>query len=172
VELLVDEGPGQVLGIDEGEEAALERASGGRGVDAVFLDEPRDRGCARSPWVPRDQGFEGGRAREPQRLGALGGAGELMLGEDRGEVEEGAGGVVTGMPWWVVVSSGARRAIWASMPGRSQSRATVVSMSRRAVSRMPHSPAAERWLRVASSPPARTAAIQRPWRVRARWPTA
>jgi hypothetical protein len=84
--------PGQVLGVEEGEEAAFEAASEVRLDDAALIDEPSDVGRALAPWVPRDQGFEGGRAREPERLRALGGAGELVLGGDRGEVKEGAGG--------------------------------------------------------------------------------
>jgi hypothetical protein len=40
IERLVDEGPGQVVGLEESEEAAFEVVRGGGRDDPVFFDEP------------------------------------------------------------------------------------------------------------------------------------
>ena len=80
--------------------------------------------------------------------------------------------VVTGMPWAIVRSSGGTWEEWKAMPLRIRRPATVTSMAWPLLSRIRQRDAAERWLRTASGPPARTAAIQRPWRVMALWPGA
>jgi hypothetical protein len=92
VQVLVDEGPWQLVGIEEGQEAALEAAPGGGLDHPAFLDEPFEVRRAGALGYRSIRSAKGGRAREPQRLGALGGAGERVLVEDGGQVEEGAGG--------------------------------------------------------------------------------
>src|SRR3954468_14245455 len=88
----VDRRARQVVGVEEGEEAALEDAcrDGSSDVVVVVEDALEDR-CPSASAVPRGQGIEGGRAREAPNLGLLERGFEVLFGQDRGEVEERAG---------------------------------------------------------------------------------
>jgi hypothetical protein len=90
-EALVHERPGKVLGIEEGEEQALELGPRARRSDALRFEHPADRRRAGASRVAVDEVLERGRAAEPERLRALARAGELVLVEDAGEVQERAG---------------------------------------------------------------------------------
>src|SRR4029078_5422735 len=62
----VDHRPGQAMGIDEREGAALEQAPGdGLAVAAVVVEDAMQHSGPSSPLVSPEQGIEGGRASEP-----------------------------------------------------------------------------------------------------------
>jgi hypothetical protein len=84
--------------------------------------------------------------------------------------------VVTGMPRSTVANAGAARAdrhgrIPSSLRGRGPFGPTVTSIALPPGGRSPQSAAALRWLSTAPSPPASTAAIQRPSWVSSAWPS-
>ena len=74
----------------------------------------RETRCA-AAWGAGEEGVELLRRRELEDVGLVDGAGKLFVVEDVGEVEQGLGGGVVGMPEWVVVSACCER--WTRMPG-------------------------------------------------------
>ena len=78
--------------VEEGDEAVLELLLRDIAADGACLEQPSDRGRPRAPRVARDEGIEGGRAREAADLGLVRRALEVVGLQDRGEVEQGAGG--------------------------------------------------------------------------------
>jgi hypothetical protein len=98
-------------------------------------------------------------AREPPDLSLGDRAFQLLRREDLGEVEQGPGdgGDADAALGGGLV--GGRVMRWESMRGRTSRLGAITSTFALDVSRMPHSAAAERWLRTASGPAASTAAI-------------
>jgi hypothetical protein len=95
------------VGIEEREEAALEEARREGLADRLVLcKELPDRRCPRPSGVARDEGVAGGRAREAPDLRLVERVLEVLLGYDRGDVQEGACGGGHRIPAAVVTSSG------------------------------------------------------------------
>jgi hypothetical protein len=136
----VELGALEVAGVEEAQEAVLERRFGA--AEAVVAE---GQGCVEvretaAPWMTGNEG------------------------EQR---------AVVGMFWRLVRSSRVRVEEWIAIPGRFRPfEAVVMWGSEGGGSRSWCRDAAAWWLRAAVGPPARTAAIQRPWMVRLVWPTA
>ncbi len=85
--------------VEEGSEALLELARGDRLADVSELLERALEGLgAPAVGVARDEGIDRKRAREAADLRFVERVRELLRREDSGEVDESAGGLVTGIP--------------------------------------------------------------------------
>jgi len=85
----IDARSGQVVGVEEGEQAALEDARRDcSAVQMVVMQDAFDGACPSSPRVALEQGIEGDRAREAADLGLVERRLEVLLGHDGREVEQ------------------------------------------------------------------------------------
>src|SRR4051795_7310194 len=81
------------MGVEEGQEAALEKACGdGMGDLAVVLEDSPQGRCPSASGASLEEGIERSRAREAADLRFLEGRFEVLLGEDCGRVEQRARG--------------------------------------------------------------------------------
>jgi hypothetical protein len=88
----VDVRPGESVGVEKGEEPELELALGDAAADVAGGEQPLDGGRPRAGRVPRDEVGEGGRAAEALDLRLRRRPLEVVVRDDRGEVQERAGG--------------------------------------------------------------------------------
>jgi hypothetical protein len=89
---LVGQRPGERVGVEEGEELDLEVAPGECLAEVAAVDDRLQCSCPPASGVACEEGIEGERAREAAVLRLVDGAFELVRSQDRGEVEQGAGG--------------------------------------------------------------------------------
>ena len=132
------------------------------GTALLEREGPEDAGAA----PPRRVVAEGNEGRHVETASAVGGLdreAQALGGQHRGEVEEGSADGCDGDPTPLGAMSGANsRVRWMTIPGRRRepqpgTRTWIEETSRSINSQ---SSAALRWLRTASAPAARTAAIQ------------
>src|SRR3954452_13089852 len=89
IALAIDPRSRETMGIEDREEQALEVASRPRlAVLSVVGQDSSDRVGPSSSRIPREEGIEGDRTREPPVLGVLERVLELVRRDDGGEVEE------------------------------------------------------------------------------------
>jgi|SRR5215207_3219751 len=106
--------------VDELQEGHLEIAPGDACAGPARLENRPDCSAARASRVAAKQMLERELVPEPQDLGLVHSLLELARPQDRGEVEQRAGTLVTGMRFFAPTSSFASDARWNAIPPRAR----------------------------------------------------